>query len=107
MCRELDIGKQYQEHLATIFDDGESASDVKSQTIEASKDSLRTHAHVARLTSLLTPTGYLAVLGVLNGEQSPKLDGEAVTFSQLHVLGVPVSEMFVIGGSRRKRKKST
>lgn len=104
LCRELNIGKQYQEHLATIFD-GESASDVKSQTIEASKDSLRTHAHVARLTSLLTPTGYLAVLGVLNGEQSPKLDGEAVTFSQLHVLGVPVSEMFVIGGSRRKRKK--
>lgn len=105
LCRDLDIGKQYQDHLQAMFEAAHNASTVRTQTIEAWKDSLRAHAHVAILKSLITPSGYLALLGVLNGEKAPKLDGETVTFSQLHVLGAPASEMFVIGASRRKGKK--
>ncbi|WP_166222839.1 NEL-type E3 ubiquitin ligase domain-containing protein [Pseudomonas atagonensis] len=105
LCRELDIGKRYQEHLATIFDAADRATTVKTQTIAAWKDSLRVQAHVARLKSLLSPTAHLALLGILNGEKSPTLDGEPVTFSQLHVLGSPASEMFVIGARRRRNKK--
>ncbi|WP_415760380.1 NEL-type E3 ubiquitin ligase domain-containing protein [Pseudomonas sp. LT1P18] len=105
LCRDLDIGKQYQDHLKARFEAADRASTVRTQTLEAWKDSLRVHAHIARLKSLITPSGYLAMLGVLNGEKAPKLDGETVTFSQLHVLGAPASEMFVIGASRRKEKK--
>ncbi len=105
LCRELDIGKQYQQHLAAIFDAADTAATVKAQTIEAWKESLRAHAHIARLTSLLSPTAYLAVLGVLNEEPATTLDGEPVVFSQLHVLGLPASEMFVLGANRRKQKK--
>lgn len=105
LCRELDIGKQYQDHLTAMFDAADRAATVRTQTIEAWKDNLRVHAHIARLKGLITPTAYLAMLGVLNGEESPKLDGEPVAFSQLHVLGLPASEMFVIGASRRKKKK--
>ena len=105
LCRELDIGQQYQRHLAAIFDTDERAEQVKTQTIEAWKDSLRAHAHVARLKSLISPSAYLAVLGTLNEEPATTLDGQPVVFSQLHVLGVPVSEMFVLGASRRIQKK--
>lgn len=105
LCRELDIGQQYQQHLAAIFDAADTAAIVKAQTIEAWKDSLRAHAHVARLKSLLSPSAYLAVLGVLNDEPSTTLDGQPVVFSQLHVLGLPASEMFVLGANRRKQKK--
>lgn len=105
LCRELDIGKHYQQHLAAIFDAADTAATVKAQTIEAWKDSLRAHAHIARLKSLLSPTAYLAVLGVLKEEPATTLDGEPVVFSQLHVLGLPASEMFVLGANRRKQKK--
>lgn len=105
LCRELDIGLQYQQHLAAIFDADDRATIIKAQTIDAWKYSLRTHAHIARLKSLLSPTAYLAILGALNEEPATILDGEPVVFSQLHVLGLPVSEMFVLGAKRRKQKK--
>jgi Leucine-rich repeat (LRR) protein len=105
LCRELDIGKQYQDHLQATFEAADLAATVRSQTIEALKDSLRVHAQIAQLRALITPSGYLALLAVLNGEKSPTLDGEPVSFSQLHVLGAPASEMFVIGASRRQDKK--
>lgn len=105
LCRELDIGKQYQEHLTAMFDAGDRAATVRTQTIDAWKASLRVHADIAHLKSLITPSAYRTLLAVLNGEPSPTLDGERVTCSQLHVLGSPVSELFVIGARRRKGKK--
>ena len=105
LCRELDIGKQYQEHLTAMFDATDRAATVRTQTVGAWKDSLRVHAHIAHLKSLITPSAYSTLLAVLNGDTSPTLDGERVTCSQLHVLGSPVSELFVIGASRRKSKK--
>jgi len=105
LCRELDIGKQYQEHLTAMFDAADRAATVRTQTVDAWKDSLRVHAHIAHLKSLITPSAYRTLLAVLNGDKSPTLDGERVTCSQLHVLGSPVSELFVIGASRRKSKK--
>lgn len=105
LCRELDIGKQYQDHLQAIFDAEDKRTAVKAQTITAWKDNLRVHAHLAHAQARISPSGYLALLGVLNGEKNPQLDGEAVAFSQLYVLGSAVSEMFVIGARRRKGKK--
>ncbi|WP_095129623.1 NEL-type E3 ubiquitin ligase domain-containing protein [Pseudomonas sp. Irchel s3h14] len=105
LCRELDIGKQYQEHLTAMFDAADRAATVRTQTVGAWTDSLRVHAHIAHLKSLITPSAYSTLLAMLNGDKSPTLDGERVTCSQLHVLGSPVSELFVIGASRRKGKK--
>ncbi|MHC8293655.1 dermonecrotic toxin domain-containing protein [Pseudomonas sp. LB3P58] len=105
LCRELDIGKQYQEHLTAMFDAADRAATVRTQTVGAWTDSLRVHAHIAHLKSLITPSSYSTLLAVLNGDKSATLDGERVTCSQLHVLGSPVSELFVIGASRRKGKK--
>ncbi|MBV7476338.1 NEL-type E3 ubiquitin ligase domain-containing protein [Pseudomonas sp. PDM31] len=105
LCRELDIGKRYQNHLTAMFEAADRVSTVRDQTIQAWKDSLRVHAHIAHLKSLITSSAYNTLLAVLNGDASPTLDGERVTCSQLHVLGSPVSELFVIGASRRKNKK--
>ncbi|KQV17875.1 hypothetical protein ASC74_02985 [Pseudomonas sp. Root329] len=105
LCRELDIGKQYQEHLTAMFDAADRVATVRTQTVGAWTDSLRVHAHIAHLKSLITPSAYSTLLAVLNGDKSATLDGERVTCSQLHVLGSPVSELFVIGASRRKGKK--
>lgn len=70
LCRELDIGKQYQDHLQAIFDAEDKRTAVKAQTITAWKDNLRVHAHLAHAQARISPSGYLALLGVLNGEKT-------------------------------------
>ncbi|OPA89949.1 hypothetical protein BFW86_12330 [Pseudomonas fluorescens] len=105
LCRTLDIGKQYQDHLTALFDAPASAAVVRSQTIQAWKDSLLAHAHVALLRSDISATAHTMLYALFNGEGVATLDGEPVIFSQLHVLGSPVSELFVLGARRRKGKK--
>jgi len=105
LCRELDIGQRYQDHLKATFEAPDTASTVRAQTIQAWKDSLRVHAHIANLKQLITPSAYATLLAVLNGDKDATLDGERVSFSQLHVLGSPASEMFIIGAKRREGKK--
>lgn len=105
LCRELDIGRRYQEHLKAMFEAPDRASTVRTQTIQAWKNSLRAHAHIASLKKLISPSGYATLLAVLDGDNNASLDGEPVTFSQLHILGSSASELFVIGAKRREKKK--
>ncbi len=105
LCRTLDIGKQYQDHLTAFFDAPATAAAVRSQTIQAWKDSLLAHAHVALLRSDICATAHTMLYALFKGEGVATLDGEPVIFSQLHVLGSPVSELFVLGARRRKSKK--
>ncbi|WP_123356698.1 NEL-type E3 ubiquitin ligase domain-containing protein [Pseudomonas frederiksbergensis] len=102
LCRKLDLGKQYQDHLSAVFDTPGTAAKVREQTITANKDRLRLQAHIARMKSNVSETAYAALLAILDGRSDPRIDGRPVAYSQLTVLGSMLSDVLIIGSATRK-----
>ncbi|MCX2900806.1 dermonecrotic toxin domain-containing protein [Pseudomonas mandelii] len=96
-CRQLDLGQQYQDHLSSVFDAPDTSAIVREQTIKATRDRLRLQAHIARMKSNLSQSAYATLLDVIDGKPEPQLDGQAVTYSQLKVLGSQLDELLIIG----------
>ncbi|MBC3302657.1 hypothetical protein H0Z09_16135 [Pseudomonas sp. SWRI18] len=47
LCRQLDLGKQYQAHLSAVFETPATAAQVRQQMIQANKDTLRVQSRAA------------------------------------------------------------
>lgn len=104
LCRELDLGRHYQDHLSAVFEAPDKATTVRQHMIAANKDRLRVQAHIARMTSAIDETAYSLLLEVLEGKQHVRLDGHPVAFSRLEVLGSTLSEVLIIGASSRRTR---
>ena len=97
LCRTLDLGQKYQDHLSTVFDAPETSAMVRAQTITANKDLMRLQVHIARIKSHVSESAYATLLAVLDGTPNPNIDGRAVAYSQLTVLGSQLSDVLIIG----------
>ncbi|MBD9586371.1 leucine-rich repeat domain-containing protein [Pseudomonas sp. PDM03] len=102
LCRQLDLGQQYQAHLSTVFDAPGTSAIVREQTITANKDLMRLQVHIARMRSDVSESAYATLLAVLDGSPQPKIDGREVAFSQLTALGSQFSDVLIIGPVSRK-----
>ncbi|SEM48715.1 Leucine rich repeat-containing protein [Pseudomonas sp. ok272] len=95
LCRDLDLGQQYQEHLDHVFD-GANQAQVRRQMIDARKDLLAVHAHRARLKSHLSAEAFEVVQALLRGETA-RYNGHGVWYSELEMFGSALGEVFIIG----------
>lgn len=102
LCRQLDLGQQYQAHLSTVFDSPGTSATVRDQTITANKDLMRLQVHIARMKSHVSESAYVTLLALLDGSPEPKIDGRAVACSQLTALGSELSDVLIIGPDSRK-----
>lgn len=67
LCRELDLGKHYQNHLRAVFQTPGTAAVVRQRTMTASKDRLRVQAHIARMKLDIDESVYVSLLAFLDG----------------------------------------
>ena len=102
LCRQLDLGQQYQDHLSAVLDSPATRATVRQQTITANKDLMRLQLHIARMKSHVSESAYTTLLAVLDGRPEPRIDGRAVAFSQLTALGSELSDVLIIGPVSRK-----
>jgi Leucine-rich repeat (LRR) protein len=102
LCRQLDLGQQYQAHLSTVFDAPGTSATVREQMITANKDLMRLQVQVARMKSDVSESAYATLLAILDGSPEPQFDGRAVAYSQLTVLGSELSDVLIIGPESRK-----
>ena len=102
LCRQLDLGQQYQAHLSTVFDAPGTSATVREQTITANKDLMRLQVHIARMKSDVSESAYATLLAVLDAKPDARIDGRAVAFSQLTALGSELSDVLIIGPVSRK-----
>ncbi|MGY2041630.1 NEL-type E3 ubiquitin ligase domain-containing protein [Pseudomonas pergaminensis] len=102
LCRELDLGKQYQAHLSTVFETPATAPQVRQLTIASNKDTLRLQTHIARMRSEISETAYTTLQAILDGSPAPTFHGRSVVYSQLNMLGSDVSDVLIIGTAARK-----
>lgn len=102
-CRELDLGKQYQEHLASFYDSPTKGPQIREKMMQASKDALAVDVHTARIKSEISEAAYQMLLTLLSGHSTPTLDGAPVTYTQLEMLGSTLGEIVIIGAARRSK----
>lgn len=95
LCREVDIGRHYQEHLATVLAPGQPASDWEGgvsssvlQTLAAAKaGNLELAAQVAFMQGRISWPAYQMLLAVSNGDEVLRYDLQPMECCQLVLHG--------------------
>ncbi|UVL58592.1 dermonecrotic toxin domain-containing protein [Pseudomonas sp. B21-035] len=58
LCRELDIGQQYQDHLKSILDAAHSRDAVRRTLVAAARDRCESNVHAARIAGHISEPAY-------------------------------------------------
>lgn len=95
LCRELDLGQQYQEHLAQMLD----RPGTDACMMEAARADFVVQVHRARGNDEITGQVLTLLLALANGAPGtvPKLDGKPVVCRQVSVLGSVLQGVLLIG----------
>jgi Leucine-rich repeat (LRR) protein len=104
LCRTLDLGQQYQDHLDSVFD-GAHRELVRQQMIRARTDLMAVHARRALMKGYITEHTFTLVQAVLSGDR-PRYNGHEVVYSELELLGSALGEVLVIGCRSRAQQRS-
>lgn len=80
LCRDLDLGKRYQEHLTTYLLPVQTVSRglLRERFINRQKDAFRAAAYVALLKGDIGSDDYALLLRIANGERRIKLGNKQV-----------------------------
>ncbi|SDQ73209.1 Leucine-rich repeat (LRR) protein [Pseudomonas sp. UC 17F4] len=92
LCRELDLGRQYQQHLAEVLQDPVRAASMTAAT----RADFVAQVQRARSYGEITDAVQAALLLLANGA-APRLDGKAVVCRQISVLGSVLDGALLIG----------
>ncbi|MGF6589985.1 dermonecrotic toxin domain-containing protein [Pseudomonas sp. 2835] len=99
LCRELDLGKQYQAHLAQVFDTPASAAGLAASMSEAGRAEFVLQVQRARSKGEISEQVLTLLLALASGAPGtmPRLDGKAVVCRQVSVLGSVLDGVLLIG----------
>ena len=88
LCRQLDIGAQYQTCVQAFFQpaDAQKEMTLRRQFIASQKAALRAAAELALLKKDIEPDDYTMVLSIINGEVHPRLGNKSVWFRDLSLM---------------------
>ncbi|MHA6573037.1 NEL-type E3 ubiquitin ligase domain-containing protein [Pseudomonas yamanorum] len=80
LCRDLDLGKRYQEHLATYLTPAETVSRnlLRQSFITHQKDAFKAAAYMALLKGDIGSDDHKLLLRIANGERRIRLDAKQV-----------------------------
>lgn len=100
LCHALDLGGQYQQHLADVFEDDSTQAQVRSQSISAYKDLLRVRAQQAFLQAELSADARQMLLDLLDGKPA-RLGGKPVVAGQFELFGEQLFDAWYISTEHR------
>ena len=88
LCRELDIGAQYQACLEAFFHPADTHQEtaLREQFITSQKAALRAAAEMALLKKDIEPEDYTMILSVVEGETHPRVGSTPVWFRDLSLM---------------------
>ncbi|MBV4491087.1 hypothetical protein HU760_010835 [Pseudomonas sp. RD9SR1] len=96
LCRSLDLGRQYQDHLQSIHEGPRKAA-IEQQWIDASQQALKTEAMIAYLKSLLTLKGRDALVQLCDNESTPRYGEHKLRCWRFSLLGIPIHGVLLLG----------
>ncbi|BFT63119.1 hypothetical protein PMm318_A38780 [Pseudomonas moorei] len=88
LCRDLDIGAQYQTYVKAFFHqtDTQAEKSLRRNFITSQKAALRAAAEQALLKKDIEPDDYTMILSVIDGEVHPRLGDKQVWFRDLMLM---------------------
>ncbi|WP_080902536.1 NEL-type E3 ubiquitin ligase domain-containing protein [Pseudomonas fluorescens] len=88
LCRELDVGKQYQSYLTTFFHPADAVAEavLSERFIASQKATMRAAADQALLQKDIEPADHAMIVSVINGNMHPWMGDKQVWFSDLGVM---------------------
>lgn len=96
ICRDLDLGRQYQTHLDSLYD-GPASTWIQRLSIQASQDELRVQAWIARLREKVSDAGHAALMQWCENGANPSYQGHALKCWRINLFNTPLNEVLVIG----------
>ncbi|ANY86879.1 MULTISPECIES: dermonecrotic toxin domain-containing protein [Pseudomonas] len=96
ICRDLDLGQQYQTHLESLYEGPASAS-IQRLSIQASRDELCVQAWIARLRDRVTVAGHAALMQLCENAASPRYGSQALKCWRISLFATPLNEVLLIG----------
>lgn len=103
ICRHVDFGRRYQEHIGEILrpTDKRARDRLDSQLREHHRQSLALSTELAWSKKDIGHDTYQMLQRVIRDQPAVELDGRAVTFDLLNVLGVSLVGPLLIGPDRK------
>jgi hypothetical protein len=101
LCRALDMGKQYQDHLDSILLAGTGAHSVKTLLAQFLRSSMLADALQAKAQGGLSEAELQRVIGLCRDDKLGSLEGAPVHARQLKIFGCPVQRSWCWMSSMR------
>ncbi|KAB0488597.1 Leucine rich repeat-containing protein [Pseudomonas reinekei] len=88
LCRQLDIGAQYQTRVQAFFQttDAQKDTTLAGQFVASQKAAMRAAAEMALLKKDIEPDDYTMILSVIDGEIHPRVGNRPVWFRDLSLM---------------------
>ncbi|CAK16109.1 NEL-type E3 ubiquitin ligase domain-containing protein [Pseudomonas entomophila] len=96
LCRELDLGKRYQEHLAGVLDAEINGQGVKSLLTQLQRANLLVDACKAKVDGVLSEAELALVTGLYHDGKPGSLAGAPVIAKQLRAFGCDLQQIVVL-----------
>lgn len=96
LCRALDMGQQYQDHLDSVLLAGTDAYSVKTLLAQFLRSSMLADALQAKAQGGLSEAELQLVIGLCRDDKLGSLEGAPVHARQLKIFGCPVQRVVVL-----------
>lgn len=96
LCRKLDLGGQYQQHLQVVFETPATRHQVRLDSIDANRQRLRLETTIARARQRIGEPARRRLLALLDGPDEATGGSSVVQASLLSMSGVPLHDILVL-----------
>ncbi|MEG1038499.1 MAG: leucine-rich repeat domain-containing protein, partial [Pseudomonas sp.] len=100
LCHELDLGKQYQQHISHIYENPATQRNVRTLSIAAEKDHVWQAAQTAFMKGEISDAGRKMIKGLVDGERAPLFHGKPVICHSLTMFSVALDQVVVLSADR-------
>ncbi|MET0779021.1 MAG: NEL-type E3 ubiquitin ligase domain-containing protein [Pseudomonas mandelii] len=96
LCRKLDLGKQYQAHVKSLFQPASGINELRSKYVVHAKNSFEVQRHMALMKKTISAPMHQALKAVK--EQQPvKLGNNTLGYQALEIFDVTINGAMFIG----------
>jgi hypothetical protein len=97
LCRDLDLGAQYQKHVEVLFGTDTQAGSLQAVAVTCSRDQFEVDRHIAFMRGHIGADVYAMLKSVKDCAATIKLNHTTLRYQQLEMLGVILRGPMLIG----------
>lgn len=97
LCRTLDLGKQYQAHLESVFEPKAESSNVRNQCVAHVRSCFEVDRHIALMRKHISEPVYQMLKSVKDGASPIKLGKNALGYQSLEMFDMTLHGPLFIG----------